>query len=293
MASRHTNSRKTRKSGGKAQKTPTKKELFAFLKKAGKPASAHATKEQLIRKAAAVKSAATKERKRVSHEKRSLAARQGWQTRKQKSPDLRKWEQERRKTQQAQLKLIDEAAKYTKWPGDFIRFGDLVYFPTTDLPLNAIHTFLAALKQRGVPVFRVEREVPVGEYRRTTENQVTRAGYISTNWIFFSTISNEELLVGNRFRHWPSLKSMRVPGIDLMRWIVIRQQDINYLPQAMRVALRNAPIETRERKSEDETTFYLTHKRKPTKRELAKLRRAREKAEEEYEEDFEEDEDEE
>lgn len=288
MASRPTKSRLRKKAKSAAAKRPTKKQLLMVLKAAGKPASSKLTNEQLIRKIAAIKAKQTKERKREIHEKRSIAARQGWQTRKQKSPELRKWETERRRIQYAQLQAIEEGRKLHKWPSDFIRFGNLVYFPVTDLPISAIHSFLVALKKRGVPVFRMEREVPVGEYDRTTETQVTRAGYRSTNWIFMGTLDEVQLSNGNIQRNWPSLKSMRVPGIDIMRWLVLRQEDIALLPQAVRVAIRQAPIETRERMSDDEQTFYLTHKRKPTKRELSRLRKQREQLEQDLDEEGEE-----
>lgn len=258
---------KSTKSSVRPNQAKTRAELRNDLKARGvKNIPKNANKSQLIRKLSAAKARETKQRKQEAHEKRSIASRKGWATRLQKTPELRKWETERRKVQRAQLKLLEQAQQAKpKWPRAF-RWYNGVYFPVSDMTTEQLYAFMLQLKKRGVRTLRFEREVTVGEYNKDLRGR-SSSGFVSSKHHYLSRYNDSELLNGNSRYALPSLQSMRVPGIDFIRFVTIPDSELQYFPKALGKTIQKLPRETRDTiSSADEQAFYLSQGKRPSNR---------------------------
>lgn len=213
----------------------------------------------------------TREAKQRLHEARRIAAKRGWEKRRLKSDEVRKWERARRALQAAQVDEIARAEKTgIKRPLRAHRWYDHFYISLSLMSVDEIYALLLAMKRRGVKAFRIEREVAVGEYREG----ITPAGYASTKFQFMSRLSENELLHGNSRTGLPALVSMRAPGIDFMRQLVVSDDDMrDYFPPDIVKKVFRLKRETRETlKNPDDQSFYLIKGKRPNARQQRRMR---------------------
>lgn len=218
----------------------------------------------------------TKQAKAEKAQKRSIASKRAWEKRKQKSPDVAKWERDRKALQAAQKEDIERAAAAgIRRPLRAHRWYDWFYISLSRMTIDEIHGLLIALKRRGVRAFRVEREVPVGD--RGATDFIAPTGFTSTKFQFLPRLSENELRNGNAKTGWPSLQSMRVPGIDVMRYMIIDDVAVrDHFPPELRKQLLRKKRETRETiKNEDDQAFYIARGKKPNPYQMRKMREMR------------------
>lgn len=249
----------------------TKAQLAAAIIALGGEPKKRATRKTLVAQLGGHKAQVTKAKKREAFEKRSAASRRGWATHRQKSKETRDWEKERARIHRAEEKAIDESKKVGMPQLHVFRWYNGYYLNVSELSVQQIGGILIRWKQHGVRLFFAQREVQVGEY--ATGGSKSKSGLLNTPNQYMSRLTERDLIFGKPRWGWPSLKSMRVPGIDWIRFIVVADSEINGFPSRIRAAWRKIPVETRDTVTGDDAqAFYLRNGRKPTKKEIAEMR---------------------
>lgn len=220
--------------------------------------------------------ALTRAAKQAKAKKRKAAAKKAAETRATKSPETRKWEKERRdlqKLQNQEISKLEEAG--IKWPLRFHRWYDSFYISLSKMSIDDIHALLLALKKRRVQAFRIEREVTIGD--RGKSDMIAPSGFVSTKFQFMGRLARAELRHGNARTGLPSLQSMRMPGQDIMRYLVIDTVAVrDGFPTSQRKIMLSAPRETRDTISnKDDEAFYLKRGKKPNATQKKLMREAR------------------
>lgn len=215
----------------------------------------------------------TRQKKAATKQRRAIASKQAWEKRKSKSPDVRAWERDRKALQAAQKDDVERAVQAgIRRPLRAHRWYDFYYISLSRMSLDEVHGLLLALKRRGVRAFRIEREVPVGD--RGATDFVNPAGFASTKFQFMPRLSENDLRNGNSKTGLPSLQSMRAPGVDVMRYLVIDDVAVrDHFPPDLRKQLLRMKRETREIiKNPDDQAFYLNKGKKPNAYQQKRMR---------------------
>lgn len=216
----------------------------------------------------------TREKKKQKTEKRRIAAKRAAETRRNKSPEVRKWEQARRALQAAQKEDMERAsAAKIRRPLRAHRWYDFFYISLTHMSIDEIHGLLLAMKARGVKAFRIEREVPIGEYKDPNDFK-SQSGFISTKFQFMARLRETDLRYGNAKTGLPSLQAMRSPGIDYMRYLVIDDVSVrDAFPKAIvKELFRKARRTNKDAPDDDVKAWYLSKGKMPSKKQIAAMR---------------------
>lgn len=209
-------------------------------------------------------------RERERKQKRSEAARRGWEKRRAKSP-RDQFEAERRKRNAENLRKvkrdfdIDKRVPYGKYK--IHRYADEYRFSVAELSIAQIIALVNILKQGGVTSIRYLRDTPILTDKEINDNQTqpqwrgyigtrTLSGRVSSRYYNLQQVSNAQIMDGIP-GIVPGINQMLDPSQDYLQYIVIKQRDIKGLPDRLKALLRKKPELSREELITTENSSYL------------------------------------
>ena len=215
------------------------------------------------RQVSALKAAETRRKNEAKKQARSIAARKGWQTRKSDKPKtIRDWEKQRERDQQKRLREMEKRAPERPATIRALRWYDEVGMFVRDWSEDQLASFVLDLKRRGFKRLRWEREVPVSmiEY----SGSKSPSGYIYTSYIWLDHLTESQLIDGSFKYGFPSIASMRSPGVDWAVKLIFDYDDSQKLPKSVATNFRKLTRETRDTiVSDDDWGKYLRTGSKP------------------------------